>query len=121
MKNKLISFDFDDTLETPTMRALASWYIAEGYDVYVTTARFMLEEDNAKYYSDWIKDGRACNTDVYKVCDEVGIPHDNVRFCGYTSKVEYLEGFSIHYDDSDKHIHQILKSEKTNCIPIKFS
>lgn len=96
-KNKM-SFDFDDTLSTSRGQALAKRYMDEGYTIYIITAR-----------------NRSQSESVYKVADELGIPHSRVYFTAGTDKWHVIKRLviGIHYDNNSEQIRLI--NENTEC------
>ena len=86
-----ISFDFDDTLNTPRGMGLAKQKIADGFNVYIISAR----QD---------KEG------MLNVADELGISHDHVFATGSNSaKVEKVKSLGIvkHYDNNQDVINEL--------------
>lgn len=82
--NEKISFDFDDTLNTERGKELAKKKISEGYSVYIISAR-----DNAE--------------GMFKIADELGVPHSRVFATGSNrNKVEKVKqlGIETHYDNN---------------------
>ena len=96
-KNKM-SFDFDDTLSTKRGQETAKRYMDEGYTIYIITAR-----------------NRSQSESVYKVADELGIPHSRVYFTSGTDKWHLIKrlGIGIHYDNNAEQIRLI--NENTEC------
>jgi hypothetical protein len=90
-KNK-VSFDFDDTLSTNRGKDLAKKLMSEGDEIYITTRR--QEKDSAS---------------VYKVADELGIPHSRVHFTNGKLKWQLLKdlGINVHYDNNPDEIKAI--------------
>ena len=86
-----ISFDFDDTLNTSKGKELAKRLNESGAQLYIISAR-----DN--------KDG------MYKVADELNIPHFRIYALGNNEvkvfKVKDL-GIKIHYDNNPDVIKQL--------------
>jgi hypothetical protein len=88
-----ISFDFDGVLELDRFQTLAKRLITEGNDVYIVTRR---QEDTA-------------SEAVYKVADELGIPHSKVIFTNGHLKWEAIKNNHIqkHYDNNLNEINHI--------------
>ena len=80
-----ISFDFDGTLTVEAIKNSAKICIIGGHDVWIVTAR-----TDCNY-----------NTDLYKICDYIGLEHNKVIFTNGDLKItEYEKGnFDLHYDD----------------------
>lgn len=98
-----VSFDFDDTLETPRGKELAKQKIAEGKEVFIITRR-----------------QESASEAVYKVADELGIPHSRVYFTNGKMKWETVKRLNIgtHYDNNQDEIDLI--NEKTESKGFKF-
>jgi len=90
-KNK-VSFDFDDTLEYPSVQEIAKRLISDGFTVYVITRR--QESDSAE---------------VYEVSDEIGIPRSRVYFTNGSMKWESVKRLNIgrHYDNNEDELQLI--------------
>jgi len=88
-----ISFDFDDTISLSRYQNIAKRLIAEGKTVYIVTRR----QDN--FHPE----------QVYKVADEVGIPHSRVYFTNGQMKWETIKRLNIaeHYDNNPDEIRLI--------------
>ena len=86
-----VSFDFDDTLNTPRGRGLALYELQSGSDVYIISAR-----QN--------KEG------MYPIADELGIPHSKVFATGSNrAKLQKIKDLKItkHYDNNEDVISQL--------------
>lgn len=96
-----VSFDFDDTLETPRGKELAKQNIAEGKEVFIITRR-----------------QESASEAVYKVADELGIPHSRVYFTNGKLKWETVKRLNIgtHYDNNQNEIDKINENTDTNGI-----
>ena len=86
-----VSFDFDDTLNTPRGRGLALYELQSGSDVYIISARHN-------------KEG------MYPIADELGIPHSKVFATGSNrAKLQKIKDLKItkHYDNNEDVISQL--------------
>ena len=86
-----VSFDYDDTLNTPRGRGLALYELQSGSDVYIISAR-----QN--------KEG------MYPIADELGIPHSKVFATGSNrAKLQKIKDLRIdkHYDNNEDVISQL--------------
>ena len=79
-----ISFDFDNTLDSTQGTAYAIELMKRGYDILVTTAR-----------------PPTLYKDVFKLAKEIGVPLENIIFCGKVNKAYFLEDkdYIFHLDD----------------------
>ena len=98
-----VSFDFDDTLEYPSVQRKARRLIAEGLTVYVITRR---QEDDS--------------TEVYVVTDELGIPRRRVIFTNGAMKWETVQRLDIgrHYDNNEDEIRLIQENTEAEAIKV---
>jgi hypothetical protein len=98
-----VSFDFDDTLSTDKGQAKAKEMMAEGKTVYIVTRR-----------------QQSASEEVYKVADELGIPHSRVKFTNGSYKWETIKHYGIgtHYDNNPREIELI--NSKTDSKGILF-
>ena len=102
---KKVSFDFDNTLSRTCIQAMARVFIAEGYDVWIVTAR--------QYASaGWIYHS---NLDLYDVAEELGIPEEKIIFTNMEPKYLFFEDkdFAYHFDDLPIEIEEINNNTKT--------
>lgn len=101
-----VSFDFDDTLETERGKELAKQKIAEGKEVFIITRR------QASAYRE-----------VYKIADELGIPHSRVYFTNGRMKWETIKRLNIgtHYDNNQQEVDLINSNTDTKGEKFKFA
>tara|TARA_R110000851_G_scaffold47424_1_gene115129 strand:- start:74965 stop:75330 length:366 start_codon:yes stop_codon:yes gene_type:complete len=104
-----ISFDFDSTLSRDDIQQIADDFIMRGHDVHITTSR---HESNK-----WVQPNLTHNHDLFKIAEELGIPMESIHFTEMKDKVEFLEGFDMHFDDDEFEIDLITRSEIT-CLGI---
>lgn len=98
-----IGFDFDETLSTQKGQDLAKEYQAKGDTLYIITARQSENSDS-----------------VYKVADELGIPHSRVFFTNGADKWNKVKelGLDKFYDNNSEQISKI--NDNTSTEGIKF-
>ena len=101
-----VSFDFDDTLSTARGQAIAKRVIAEGKQVYIITRR-----------------QHTASAEVYKVADELGIPHSKVYFTDGEYKWKTIKrlGIGTHYDNNSKEIDLIKSNTDTKAMKFAFA
>jgi len=89
---KKVSFDFDDTLTQRKWQLKAMQLKDEGYTVYIVTRR-----------------QSSASAEVYKIADEIGIPHSRVYFTNGKMKWETIKrlGIGKHYDNNEEEIRLI--------------
>jgi len=92
MESQKVSIDFDDTLSTSRGKELAQKLIKEGVNLHIVTARQQSQSEQ-----------------VYKVADELGIPHSKVHFTEGKLKWETIKRLGIvkHIDNNPKEIAAI--------------
>lgn len=100
----VVSFDFDDTLELPKYQQLAKRMIDAGVDVHIVTRR----------------QRTSASVEVYRVADQLGIPHSNVHFTNGQMKWEYLKRSNIreHYDNNQQEIDLIRKNTNVRAVKV---
>jgi hypothetical protein len=82
---QIVSFDYDDTLNTPRGRGLALYELQSGSDVYIISARQNKER-------------------MYPIADELGIPHNKVFATGSNrAKIQKIKDLKVvkHYDNNE--------------------
>ena len=79
-----ISFDFDETLDTIKGTEYAKELMARGYNILIHTRR------PPTFYKD-----------VFRLAKQIGIPLENITFCGEVDKSYYLysKDYIFHLDD----------------------
>ncbi len=89
-----VSFDFDGTLDKVYVQDYAKSLINKGVEVFVITARF--NELRKSFYK-----ANPSNDDLWKVCENVGIPTRNVIFCNMEDKSTAIVDTDLkwHLDD----------------------
>lgn len=103
IKNNVISWDFDGTLNdhfggaiNPLKKQTRDWVLRlkrRGYDVHIITRRFGPENKNMGKGNEHLI--------VWKVADELGVPREKVIFANREFKYSYIEKINacIHIDD----------------------
>lgn len=86
-----VSFDFDGTLDKPTVQAYAKELIEKGIEVWIVTARL----------SDYKAPSDTWNDDLYNIAALVGIDTNRIVFTDNTEKYHYFRNRSFvwHLDD----------------------
>jgi|688.fasta_scaffold12100_3 hypothetical protein len=107
-KGEKVSFDYDDTLNTPKGRGLAMGEIRSGSEVYIISARGS-------------KEG------IYPIADELGIPHDRIFATGSNRlKVQKVKNLRIdrHYDNNEDVIDELGRVGQQFCFtcePVEYN
>ena len=107
-KGEKVSFDYDDTLNTPKGRGLAMGEIRSGSEVYIISARGS-------------KEG------IYPLADELNIPHDRIFATGSNRlKVQKIKSLRIdrHYDNNEDVISQLGRVGQQFCFtcePVEYN
>jgi len=110
--NKIISFDFDDTLcmsngePNKHMMDVLRYYAENGYRCYIVTARNKLHE-SAK----WIANNQPGRVRVKDFIKEHGLPVKQTHFCNHEAKGPILKTIGVykHYDDE---LEQVLSARE---------
>lgn len=98
-----VSFDFDYTLDTEQMQSLCEKFIKLGAEVFVTTTRAKIHD----------------NDDLYQLIDKLGIKRENITFTNYKDKYDYVKEMDIHFDDKMEEIF-LINQHPSKCIGFLF-
>jgi hypothetical protein len=107
-KGEKVSFDYDDTLNTPKGRGLAMGEIRSGSDVYIISAR-------------------GSEQGIYPLADELGIPHDKIFATGSNRlKIQKIKNLRIdrHYDNNEDVINELGRVGQKFCFtcePVEYN
>jgi len=110
----MVSFDYDNTLTREDVQEFCKDLLVQGYDVYVTTARY--NDDNV-----WRWNYVPNNNDLYATIDKLGISRERVHFTNMMPKAEYLatKNFIWHLDDDIIELENIKEAKlETKGIPL---
>jgi hypothetical protein len=118
MKNKKVSFDFDETLSRKDVQNFAKQLVADGYEVWIVTSRFATEPALEKGWY-WVEKQ---NEELYEVANSIGIKKENIKFTEHVDKIQYLrgQGFLFHLDDDVDELIVIMESGDS-CKPINVN
>lgn len=105
---KIVTFDFDSTLDREDVQKYANYLIKKGITVWVLTSRY---DDLHRHRYPY----NPTNTDLYKVTDKLGINRANIRFQCMRLKSEYLHLSNViwHLDDDSVELNSINKETNT--------
>ena len=108
MKDKIVSFDFDDTLSKNHVQKYAKELIIRGVEVWIVTSRY--DELHKHLY----KSNPTLN-DLWIVCDDLNIPRHRVRFTCMKWKGDYLKDTNViwHLDDNHEEFKYFNKIKTT--------
>lgn len=104
-----ISFDFDSTLSRPDIQQIADDLSCRGHDIHITTSRHSVWK--------WGGINETFNEDLFEIAEELSISRDKIHFTDMEPKVDFLEGFDMHFDDDEVEIDLINRS-KLPCLGI---
>jgi len=96
--DKNVSFDYDDTLEKEEVIEYASKLREQGYNLWITTARY--PED---YKGNLYANQKIDNSAVFKVAERLGIPKEQINFLSFEPKRKFFiknPNYLVHLDDS---------------------
>ena len=101
-----ISFDIDGVLDTPQGMALARRKIANGYRVYIITAR------NEQRMSE----------EVYAIARELGIPRLRVYFTNGADKWKTIQslGIELHIDNNEEQVNKIKEQTDSDAELVEY-
>lgn len=100
-----VSFDFDSTLDKPSIQSFAKSLIEQGHEIWIVTSRLTNEKANNLTWND----------DLFAVAKYLNIPKNRIHFtCGEDkSKFFQDKDFIWHLDDDSYELSQINKETKT--------
>ena len=104
-----ISFDFDSTLSRVDIQDLAFKFINKGFEVWCVTSRLSNEQSpKYKIKGIWVEHD---NSDLFNVCDKIGINKGKIHFTNGKDKFEFIKenNFVFHLDDDAHEIELINK------------
>jgi hypothetical protein len=86
-----LSFDFDSTLDRPSVQMYAKQLMDDGHEVWICTTRTSPETHANPSWND----------DLFLVSDKLGIPRSQIIFTNHELKYDFLKdkGFLWHLDD----------------------
>ena len=110
-----VSFDFDSTLDRPSVQEFAKELVNDGVEVWIVTSRCTTEYATEKGWH-WVDKQ---NRKLFRVADNIGIKREHIMFTNHVSKSEFLanQNFLFHLDDDPDELIEILNS-KDPCKPI---
>lgn len=114
-----VSFDFDGTLEIPSVQEFAKKLVDAGIEVWVITSRFGDDELYKKFFQT-STNVDLTNSDLREVTDKIGIPEERIHFTNMRDKWEFIEdrGFYFHLDDDWIELEMINSRTRTKGISI---
>ncbi len=103
---KIISFDFDKTIDLDWVQTKLFAPLSKVYNVVILTSRSPEKE----------------NKNVWVIAEKLGIPKDKVYFTNYQSKCEWVDklGCILHFDDDFIEINDINESCSCKGILINY-
>jgi hypothetical protein len=108
MSDKLkVSFDFDSTLDIPSVQKFAKKLVRRGIEVWIVTSRVSERWGNP----DW-------NKDLFKIAEDIGIKTNHIHFTEGGDKWNFIKrsGFLFHLDDCTDELKKI--EDFTECHPV---
>ena len=103
-----VSFDFDSTLDRPSVQDFAKELVNDGVEVWIVTSRCTTEYATEKGWH-WVDKQ---NRKLFRVADNIGIKREHIIFTNHVSKSEFIKGkdFIFHLDDDSDELIAILES-----------
>ena len=103
-----VSFDFDSTLDRPSVQDFAKELVNDGVEVWIVTSRCTTEYATEKGWH-WVDEQ---NRKLFKIADNIGIKREHIIFTNHVSKSEFIKGkdFIFHLDDDSDELIAILES-----------
>lgn len=105
-----VSFDFDNTITTPSIQNYAKQLVDRGIEVWIVTARMGFGKEPSKSWND----------DLFEIAEKIGIKKENIHFCCMKNKSDFLKdkGFVFHIDDDN--IELSIIKRQTDVKPIQI-
>ena len=102
-----VSFDFDSTLDIPSVQKFAKKLVRKGVEVWIVTSRVSERWGNPNW-----------NKDLFKIAEDIGIKTNHIHFTEGSDKWIYLKGkdFLFHLDDCVIELSMI--KDFTDCTPL---
>ena len=115
-----VSFDFDSTLDRPSVQEFAKELVNDGVEVWIITSRMSVEYAKANLDQFTINRVDKANHKLFRVADNIGIKH--IHFTNAQFKINFLanQNFLFHLDDDPDELIEILNS-KDPCKPINVN
>ena len=103
-----VSFDFDSTLDRPSVQDFAKELVNDGVEVWIVTSRCTTEYATEKGWH-WVDKQ---NRKLFRIADNIGIKREHIMFINHVSKSEFIKGkdFIFHLDDDSDELIAILES-----------
>ena len=103
-----VSFDFDSTLDRPSVQDFAKELVNDGVEVWIVTSRCTTEYATEKGWH-WVDKQ---NRKLFRIADNIGIKREHIMFTNHVSKSEFIKGkdFIFHLDDDSDELIAILES-----------
>ncbi len=113
-----VSFDFDSTLDRPSVQDFAKELVNDGIEIWIITSRCTTEYATEKGWH-WIDKQ---NLKLFRVADNLGIKRKHIIFTNHASKSEFIKGkdFIFHLDDDSDELIEILESGDS-CKPVNVN
>lgn len=118
MKKFKVSFDFDGTLEIPSITEYAKeLMLCDDVEVWITTSRFGDDTKYKKFFKT-TTNVDLTNNDLWELAAEIGIPKERIHFTDMADKWRYIKemNFLWHIDDDWVENRLILINTKTLAI-----
>lgn len=117
-----VSFDFDSTLDRPSVQGFAKTLINDGIEVWIITSRISIEYAKANLDQFTINRVDKANHKLFRVADNLGIKREHIHFTNAQFKINFLsnKNFLFHLDDDPDELIEILNS-KDPCKPINVN
>jgi hypothetical protein len=117
-----VSFDFDSTLDRPSVQDFAKELVNDGVEVWIVTSRISIEYAKTNLDEFSLSRVNKSNNELFRVADKIGIKREHIHFTNAQFKINFLanQNFLFHLDDDPDELIEILNS-KDPCKPINVN
>ena len=114
-----VSFDFDSTLDRPSVQDFAKKLVNDGIEVWIVTSRISIEYAKSNLDEFSLSRINKSNNELFRVADKIGIKSEHIHFTNTQFKSDFLsnKNFIFHLDDDSDELIAILESGDS-CKPV---
>jgi hypothetical protein len=117
-----VSFDFDSTLDRPSVQDFAKELVNDGIEVWIVTSRISIEYAKSNLDEFSLSRVNKSNNELFRVADNLGIKREHIHFTNTQFKSDFLsnKNFIFHLDDDSDELIAILESGDS-CKPVNVN
>jgi hypothetical protein len=117
-----VSFDFDSTLDRPSVQDFAKKLVNDGIEVWIVTSRISIEYAKSNLDEFSLSRVNKSNNELFRIADNICIKREHIHFTNTQFKSDFLanKNFIFHLDDDSDELIAILESGDS-CKPINVN